>query len=418
MTKKKNNNKEKKKEKKISKQVAIPKGFLFKAVSASIKTSSQPDRTSRPDVALIVSEYPAAAAAVFTTNKLKAAPVKLSIKAIKSGAARAVIVNSGNANACTGAQGLKDAQDTVKVTAKALGLSPKEVLVASTGVIGELLPMDRLINGLLKASLVLDSTVEDVARAIMTTDTYPKVVSRSFRLDGKKVTLTGVAKGSGMIAPNMATMLCFLITDAAVMPKVLDRILRRSVGLSFNRITVDGDCSTNDTLAILANGAAGNSSLKDLRSDASARMQKAVDEVTYELSRMVAKDGEGATKLIEVYIKGAKSDTDAEHAAMAVANSLLVKTAVYGCDANWGRIACAVGYSGAALKEEKINIFFNRVKVVSNGRPTGKDLEAARQMAGDTVKITLDLGLGRGESRALTCDLTEKYIEINAEYRT
>ena len=400
------------KKKNTPKQVAVPKGFLFKAVAAAI------NKPNRPDVALIVSDRPAAAAAVFTTNKLKAAPVKLSIKAIKSGAARAVVVNSGNANACTGSQGLKDAQNTVAVTAKALGLSPKDMLVASTGVIGELLPMDRLISGVLEASLVLDSTVEDVAGAIMTTDTYPKVVSLSFRLDGKKVTLTGVAKGSGMIAPNMATMLCFLITDAAVMPKALDRMLRRSVDLSFNRITVDGDCSTNDTVVILANGAAGNTPIKSLRSDGLARMQKAVDEVTYELSKMIAKDGEGATKLIEVHVKGAKNDADAERAAMAVANSMLVKTAVYGRDANWGRIVCAAGYSGAALKEEKINIFFNRVKLVSNGCPTGKDLEAAREMAGDTVKITLDLGLGRGESRALTCDLTEKYIEINAEYRT
>ncbi len=399
------------------KRVAVPKGFLFKSVSAGIKTG-QPGGAARPDIALIVSDRPAAAAAVFTTNKLKAAPVKVSIKAIKSGVARAVIVNSGNANACTGPQGLKDAQNTVAVTAKALGLSSKEVLVASTGVIGELLPMDRLISGVLKAALELDSTVEDVARAIMTTDTYPKTSSRSFRLDGKKVTLTGIAKGSGMIAPNMATMLCFLVTDSAVTTKVLDQILRRSVDLSFNRITVDGDCSTNDTVMILANGAAGNTPIKNLRSDEATRMQKAVNEVTYELSRMVAKDGEGATKLIEVHVKGAKTDADAGLAAMAVANSLLVKTAVYGRDANWGRIVCAAGYSGAALKEEKINIFFNRLKVVSNGRPTGKDLEAAREMAGDTLKITLNLGLGHGESRALTCDLTEKYIEINADYRT
>ncbi len=400
------------KKKNISKQIAVPKGFLFKAVAAGIKNPG------RPDVALIVSDRPAAAAAVFTTNRLKAAPVKLSMKAIKSGAARAVVVNSGNANACTGSQGLKDAQDTVAVAAKALGISPKDMLVASTGVIGELLPMDRLINAVLEASLVLDSSVEDVARAIMTTDTYPKVVSRSFRLDGKKVTITGVAKGSGMIAPDMATMLSFLITDAAVMPKALDRMLRRSVDLSFNRITVDGDCSTNDTVLILANGAAGNAPIKSLRSDGLARMQKAVDEVTYELSKLVAKDGEGATKLIEVHVKGARTEADAGLAAMAVANSLLVKTAIYGRDANWGRIVCAAGYSGAALKEEKINIFFNRIKVVSNGRPTGKNFEAAREMAGDTLKITLNLGLGSGESRALTCDLTEKYIEINAEYRT
>jgi len=391
----------------------------IKGAAATGKKGVAPSgkRPARNDVALIVSDRPASAAAVFTTNKVKAAPVRLAMKKIRSGQARAIVVNSGNANACTGARGMEDARVTADFAAGALGINAGEVLVASTGVIGEPLPMDRLVRGVLDAALVLDGSVEDVARAIMTTDTVPKVSARTLIIGGKRVTLTGIAKGSGMIAPNMATMLCFLVTDAAVEPKALDTMLRRAVGRSFNRITVDGDRSTNDTAMILANGAAGNRAI-NLRSADLPKLQDAMNRVTWELSRMIAADGEGASRLVEVYVKNARTESDAEKAAMAIANSMLVKTAVYGRDANWGRILAAAGYSAAVVREEKASIFINRVKVASAGMSTGRDKAAAREMDSGDIVITLDLGLGSGEARVMTCDLTEKYIVINAQYRT
>lgn len=391
--------------------IVAPKGFSFKAVSAAIK------KPGRLDVAVIFSDRPTAAAAVFTTNKVKAAPVLDGIKKIRSGAARAIVVNSGNANACTGSQGIADVKAAAETAAEALGVKPGEVLVSSTGVIGLPLPMDRLLPGVKSAASALDGTLDDVARAIMTTDTFAKAASRTVKLGGRRVTISGVAKGSGMIAPNMATMLAFIITDAAVDAALLSEALKNAVKYSFNRITVDGDRSTNDTAVLLANGAAGNAAIQAGTPDAE-KFMKVVGEVTYELSRMIAKDGEGATKLIEVCVKGAKNERDAERAAMAIANSPLVKTAVNGRDANWGRILCAAGYSGAALREDKIAVLINKVKIVSGGLAAGKDAQAAKAMEADQVNITIDLGVGAAEACVLSCDLTEKYIRINAEYRT
>lgn len=388
-----------------------PKGFTFKAVSAGIRYKG------RPDLALIVSDRPAAAAAVFTTNRVQAAPVKLSKRRVARGEARAIVVNAGNANACTGPRGREDARAMADITGAALGLKSRDVLVASTGVIGEPLPMDRVSQGILGAALAAEGTLDDLADSIRTTDTVRKVANRRIRIGGKRVHLAGVAKGSGMIAPNMATMLAFVVTDAAVRSNVLDEIFRKAADRSFNRITVDGDCSTNDTAMILANGAAGHRPL-GRRSPELSRFEKALGEILSDLSRMIARDGEGARHLIEVEVRGAVNAVDAEKSARAIADSLLVKTAVTGRDANWGRIVCAAGYSGARIDEEKVDVLMNRVKIVSRGRPTGRDEEAAEAMSADTVRITLNLRLGKASAEVLTCDLTEKYIEINAEYRS
>jgi len=297
-----------------------------------------------------------------------------------------------------------------------LGDTAGQVFVCSTGVIGEPLPMDRLVPGVLSASLELDGTIEDVAQAMMTTDSFPKIVSRRFRIDGKPVTVTGVAKGAGMIAPNMATMLCFIVTDGGISHQMLDRIFRISVNRSFNRITVDGDRSTNDTAIVMANGASGVG-LK-AGTDGLRRFENALSEVTYDLARLIVKDGEGASKIVEVMVTGARREDDADRVARTIANSLLVKTAVYGQDANWGRIVCAAGYSGVAVREEKLELRVNKVPILVRGRATGKDKDASRRMQGTEVTLHLDLGLGKASARVLTCDLTEKYIQINAEYRT
>ncbi len=391
-------------------KIAAPKRFLFGAVSAGIR------KPGRKDVAVIFSELPCAAAAVFTTNQVKAAPVRLGMKVARRGAARAVVVNSGNANACTGPQGLEDARMTASVAGSALGLPANQVFVCSTGVIGEPLPMDRLVPGVLDAAVKLDANAEDVAQAIMTTDLFPKLVSRRFRVEGKTVTVTGLAKGAGMIAPNMATMLGFILTDAGIAPKALDALFRTAVNQSFNRITVDGDRSTNDTALVMANGASGV--VLKRGTDSLRLFGKALSEVAYDLSRLIVKDGEGASKLVEVLVTGASREQDADRVARTVANSLLVKTAVYGQDANWGRIVCAAGYSGVVVREGRMELRINGVPVVSGGLPTGKDKEASRRMRGSEVKVHLELGLGKATARVLTCDLTEKYIEINAEYRT
>jgi glutamate N-acetyltransferase/amino-acid N-acetyltransferase len=390
----------------------IPRGFLFSTVEAAIK------KPGRKDLALIYSEVEANAAGAFTTNKVKAAPVKLDMKKIISGKGQAIIVNSGNANACTGKQGMLDAGETAGLTARILGIKPHLVYTCSTGVIGTPMPMEKirpkipeLLNGLGR------STVEDVAAAIMTTDTFPKVVRKSVRVGGKTGTVTGICKGAGMICPNMATMLCFLITDIAVRQKALDRALKDSVKKTFNRITIDGDMSTNDTVIIMANGLLGNPELTE-KSESYAAFRNALYEVMYELSRLIVKDGEGATKVIEIEVKGARNYTDAEKAAFAAANSNLVKTAVYGNDANWGRIMAAIGYSGVEIKEEKTDIYFGKVKVAKGGLSTGKDKEAGDVLKGKHIKIVVDLHYGKASAKVLTCDMTEEYIRINADYRT
>ena len=390
----------------------VPKGFLFSAVEAAIK------KPGRKDLALIYSETESNMAGAFTTNMVKAAPVCVDISKIQSGKGQAIIINSGNANACTGKKGMRDAMEMTRLVAQGLKLKTSRVYVSSTGVIGSPLPMERirtmmhdLLAGLGKFS------IHDVAHAIMTTDTFPKVISRTVEMNGKTGTITGICKGAGMICPHMATMLCFLMTDIAVNQRTLDKTLRDAVKRSFNRITVDGDMSTNDTVLIMANGMLGNPEITG-KSKSYRVFHDVLSDVTYELSKLIARDGEGATKFIEIEVKGARSETDAEKAAFSVANSNLVKTALYGNDANWGRIMAALGYSGIGFAEEKTDIYIGKVNVVRRGLSNGKDEEANKVLKGKDIRIIIDLHLGRSSARVLTCDLTEEYIRVNATYRT
>lgn len=395
----------------ISKKIT-PNGFIFATAEAAIK------KPGRKDLALIYSEQEAVVAGMFTVNKVKAAPVRLDMKRIKSGKGQAIVVNSGNANACTGKQGMTDAIAMTAQTAKLLKLSQGLVYVCSTGVIGTPMPMERVTTGISGlAENIGKATMQDVAAAIMTTDTFPKIVSKRINLEGKTVTVTGICKGAGMICPNMATMLCFIMTDANISKTALAAALKDSVQLSFNRITIDGDMSTNDTVLVLANGMAGNSVVKE-GSAAFKTFSSALSAICYELGKMVVQDGEGATKLIEIEIKNARNQAEAVKAALAVANSMLVKTAIYGNDANWGRIMCAIGYSGITIKEEKTDISLNGLRIVTKGLGTGRDKEANEKLKSRDVKIAVDLHLGKGAAKVLTCDLTEGYVKINAEYRT
>ncbi|MBI5195932.1 MAG: bifunctional glutamate N-acetyltransferase/amino-acid acetyltransferase ArgJ [Nitrospirae bacterium] len=387
-------------------------GFKFSAVSAGIKTPG------RKDLCLISSEAVSNIAGVFTTNKIKAAPVKLDTSKIASGKGQAIIANSGNANACTGARGMKDAKETAASLAKELGISPMLVYVASTGVIGHPLPAGNIktaIPGLVKKLSV--HSLPDAADAIMTTDTFPKIVSRKININGKTGTIAGIAKGAGMISPNMATMLCFIVTDIAVEPNALNSALKNAVKTTFNMLTIDNDMSTNDTVLLMANGALKNSPLRK-NSPSYRKFKNALTEVSYNLTKMIAMDGEGATKLIEVIVKGARTEADAEKVCRAIANSLLVKTAIYGQDPNWGRIMAAIGYSGADVQEEKISISLNGLKLVSRGKGRGNEASLRKTLSKNEIIITVDLSLGKKEARVLTCDLTEGYIKINASYTT
>lgn len=397
---------------KASPSIKTPNGFFFSVTEAAIK------KPGRKDFALIFSEAESAIAGTFTTNLVQAAPVQLCKQKIKSGRGQAIIVNSGNANACTGRQGMKDARDMVALVSRQLGIGSGLTYICSTGVIGTPLPMPRILPAIGPLAGGLGSaSFDDVAGAIMTTDTFPKTAVRQIRLGDKTGTISGICKGAGMIAPNMATMLCFILTDIAVEEKTLHAALKIAVGKSFNRITIDGDMSTNDTALIMANGVLGNKALTKKSSEFPA-FQKLLDELTYELSMLIVKDGEGATKLVEVLIRGAKKEADAEKAALAIANSSLVKTAIYGNDANWGRIMAAVGYSGISFNPEKTDVYFNKVKVVKNGIMNNKDKEATEEMKKKELKIVVDLHAGKASAKVLTCDLTEDYIRINAEYRT
>lgn len=389
-----------------------PKGFFFSVTEAAIK------KPGRKDLALIFSETEASIAGTFTKNTVKAAPVQLCMRKITSGRGQAIIVNSGNANACTGRQGMKDAHDMVAEASKQLGVGIGLTYICSTGVIGTPMPMQRVLPAISPLTGGMgNASFDDIARAIMTTDTFPKIASRKIRIQGKQGTIAGICKGAGMIAPNMATMLCFILTDIAVEKKALHAALKSAVGKSFNRITIDGDMSTNDTALIMANGVVGNRQFTAKSAEFSA-FQKALDELTYELSSLIVKDGEGATKIVEVVVQNAKTEKAAEQAALAIANSSLVKTAIYGNDANWGRIMAAVGYSGISFNPEKTDVFFNKVKVVKNGVMNNKDKEATEEMKKKELKITVDLHAGKASVKVLTCDLTEDYIRINAEYRT
>ncbi len=394
-----------------SEKYLVP-GFKASVMAAGIK------KRGGLDLALIVSEREASAAGVFTGNKVKAAPVLVSQGHIKTGRARAIIANSGNANACTGEAGLKSARSTVQAAARELGISVEQVLVASTGVIGAPLNAETIEMAL--PALVRGLAAEAVPRvvdAIMTTDSFPKLSLYEGKAGGKPYKVVGMAKGAGMIMPDMATMLCFILTDIAVDPARLSEALGWGVERTFNRITVDGDMSTNDTVFVLANGAAGNGNLnpEDFK-----EFRGGLTRVMEDLSALIVRDGEGATKLIRITIKGAATPADALAAARTVANSALVKTAFYGSDPNWGRIMAALGRSGIRMREEGVAIWVDEVKIVEKGMGQGPEPEAkaAAVMKGKEFSLTVDLHEGEFEDHITTCDLTHEYVTINADYRT
>lgn len=395
--------------------VTAPTGFLAAGVHADVKGKGG----SKKDVAVLFSRVPCTAAGVYTLNKVKAAPVVLSDLRLKAGRLQAVVANSGNANACTGEQGMKDAVFMAELTARKLGLEPDAVAVASTGVIGVPLPMDRVARGITQAAAALSPEGgHDAALAIMTTDTFDKQFAVQVELSGTPVTIGAMAKGSGMIHPNMATMLGFVTTDAAVDAGALHVALKAATDKSFNMITVDGDTSTNDMVVALANGLAKNPRIM-VGSAEYGIFAAALEEVLIHLAREIARDGEGATKLLEVRVKGAPTVADARKAARAVCQSPLVKTAVFGEDANWGRVLAALGYSGAEFNPAGVDLWLGDLPMMKAGAPLPLDEEAAAKILKEkTVVFTADLHSGDAEATAWGCDLSYDYVKINGSYRT
>ncbi|MDH3453766.1 MAG: bifunctional glutamate N-acetyltransferase/amino-acid acetyltransferase ArgJ [Desulfuromonadales bacterium] len=393
---------------------AIPKGFKVAACSAGIKKSG------KLDLALICADKPVECAGVFTTNKVAAAPVKITESRVRQGLCQAILINSGNANACTGAPGLQDARRCGDLVAESLDIAPELVAVSSTGVIGLPLPMHCFEEHVPNLCRMLSHDQFDgVARAMMTTDAFPKISGRTITIGGQEVRLLGLAKGAGMIHPDMATMLAFVVTDALLADGLLETSLRQAVNTSFNRITVDRDTSTNDMTLLLASGEAENREIGDGSAELGL-FNDALGEILLDLAKMIARDGEGATKLVRIQINGAASDDDALLAARSVATSQLVKTAFFGEDANWGRIIAAVGYSGADVDPDQVSILFDNVAMVAKGLGLGSEQEA---MASQILKkpeftVTVDLALGEGSAYYYTSDLTYDYVRINAAYRS
>jgi len=398
---------------KLSGGVTAAAGFQAGTASAGIKYKA------RKDIAVIYSIVPAVAAGVFTTNRVKAAPVLVSMERLDGGKVQAIVVNSGNANACNGEQGMDDALSMAAAAAAAIGIPEKHVLVASTGVIGQKMPMDKVLPGILQAVGDLSAVGgAKAAEAIMTTDTFPKEAARQTVVGGKTVTVGGMAKGAGMIHPDMATLLCFLTTDAAVSPACLRRALQHAVSCSFNMVTVDRDTSTNDMAIILANGLAGNPEI-DGEGDDYVLFRDALTDVCVSLAMDIARDGEGATKLIQVEVRNALTLEDARLAARAVAGSNLVKAAIFGRDANWGRVLCAAGYSGADFDPGRVDIFLGDEQVAQNGCSLKFSEERALEVLNkDTVRVVLDFNAGDSNATAWGCDLTYDYVRINGDYRT
>ncbi|OHB43236.1 MAG: bifunctional ornithine acetyltransferase/N-acetylglutamate synthase [Planctomycetes bacterium GWB2_41_19] len=395
--------------------IVAPKGFKAGATYCGIKTIKD-----SLDLGIIFSEFPATGAALFTTNQIYAAPVKLSRKVAPKGHIRAFVINSGNANACTGEQGYKDAEEMARIAARCLKISEDEIIVASTGIIGRGLPMGKIAAGIKAAATSLGNTPthgNNVARAIMTTDTKQKDIAVRLKINNKDVIVGGITKGAGMIAPNLATMLCFLTTDVSISTLLLNECLRNAVESSFNRITIDGHMSTNDTIAIIANGASGvNITSKGPELQV---FQEGLNYVTSYLAKAIVKDGEGATKFIQIDVVGARSRSDATKIARSVADSPLVKTAINGCDPNWGRIVSAAGYAGVELDESKTNLYINDILIFAKGMPTQCDLnKLGTSMKGSDITIRLELGLGNCSDTVWTCDLSHEYVTINAEYHT
>ncbi|MGG4094766.1 bifunctional glutamate N-acetyltransferase/amino-acid acetyltransferase ArgJ [Paenibacillus lautus] len=395
--------------------IVTPQGFKAAGLHCGLK------KTDRNDLGVIVCDVPAVAAAVYTTNLFQAAPLKVTRESLQDGKLRAIVVNSGNANACTGKQGEEDAYSMRASTAEQFGLEENDVAVASTGVIGELLKMDRVSSGItgLPARLSGGSEgAESFSQAILTTDLVKKEACVTVQINGTKVTIAGTAKGSGMIHPNMATMLGFMTTDAVIGQEALQLLLRQTTNLTFNMITVDGDTSTNDMLVAMASGLAGHKALSPEHPDWDA-FAAGFHYVCQQLAKAIARDGEGASRLIEVRVNGAESDDDAQALAKTIIGSSLVKSAVFGADANWGRIIAAVGRAGRPVNPETVDIAIGPISVLEQSRPVAFDEDAALvYLQGDTVDIDVKLHIGNGSATAWGCDLTYDYVRINAAYRT
>jgi glutamate N-acetyltransferase/amino-acid N-acetyltransferase len=411
-------------------------GYRAAGVACGVRGATVAEESVQPDLALVACDRPAAAAAVFTTNAFKAAPVLYDQALLSrshsttittsSTSCQAIVINAGNANACTGEQGLRDAERMAHLAEEMLGLPAGSVFVMSTGVIGRLLPMDKIEAGIRAAAGALSPTGgADAARAILTTDLVPKEAFLRPEIGGVPISIGGMAKGSGMIHPSLApvgalhaTMLVAIVTDAAASADLLNVALKHAVDASFNRITVDGDTSTNDTVLLLASGAAGNPILEPDSEDYQA-FESALTEVCVALARAIARDGEGATRLVEIVVQGAVGDGEAEQAAKTVATSPLVKTAIFGADPNWGRVLAAVGRSRVQVDPTRVDLWLSDVHLVAGGEPLPFDLDAARAaLQLPEVRFTVDLGLGPGQATVWTCDLSYQYIEINAEYHT
>ncbi|WP_026485822.1 bifunctional ornithine acetyltransferase/N-acetylglutamate synthase [Caldanaerobius polysaccharolyticus] len=396
--------------------VTAPEGFLAAGVHCGIKRYKK-------DVAVVYSRVPAVAAGVFTTNRVKAAPLKITMENLRDKRAQVIVANSGNANACTGERGMKDAKEMAELTAKELGCRTEDVVVASTGVIGVRMPMEKVRDGIIQCCRnVSKEGGVDAACAIMTTDTFKKEMAVKIDVSGKKVTIGGMAKGSGMIHPNMATMLCFITTDASIEADALEKALRRATVRSFNMISVDGDTSTNDMAVVLANGLAGNRPIQWGTEDFDA-FYRGLETVCVELAKMMARDGEGATKFMEVEVKNAPDELSAVKAARSITRSNLVKAAIFGEDANWGRIICAVGYSGIDFNPELVDIYIcskaGELILAQNGMGLDFSEDKAREILKEKdIKVIVDLKQGYGHATAWGCDLSYDYVKINGSYRT
>lgn len=400
----------------IEGDLSAPAGFKVGTAGGGINSPAG----SRKDLMVIDAGASASAAAVFTTNKVQAAPVLLSKQHIQTGTAQAIVVNSGNANACNGDAGMQDAQEMVRLVAEGLSIPSEQVLIASTGVIGRPMPMDAVRSGIREALARLEpGTDQDAAEAIMTTDTVPKTSAVRCDINGKSATIGGIAKGAGMICPDMATMIAVLTTDASIAPGALKAALKQAVGKSFNCITVDGDMSTNDTVFLIANGAAGHPMITRPKGSDYKAFVKALEHVCTDLARQIARDGEGATKLVEIRVNGAASDEDARTIGMSVANSALVKTAIYGHDPNWGRIICAVGYADAPSDPDAIDLYLCGHQLTNDGQGLPLDEPMMRKaLEADEIPMVIDLKSGEGTATIWTCDMSHEYVTINAEYTT
>lgn len=397
--------------------IPLPEGFIAAGISSGISNAK------KPDLAIFYSTKPCNAAAVFTTNQVKAASVIVSEQKIRSGKAQAIVANSGCANACTGKQGLSDAKKMCADTAKALGIEENQVLVASTGVIGKFLPMKKIQNGIKKLAAMIQSPNLQISKslisavsAILTTDTVPKISVKQLSFNGKRYTIWGCAKGAGMIHPKLATMLAFIFTDAWLSSATMKKMLKEAVERSFNCLSVDGDTSTNDTVFFLSNGTSGVTLKK--REELQI-FQNTLTEVCSSLAEQIASDGEGATKRIDIFVNGARSDADAKKIAETVATSPLVKTAIFGKDPNWGRIMAAIGRAQAKVEPEKIEIALNHLTIAKKGAAVPVSMQKAREALNrKTVPICIELNLGKGSARYTTCDFSYDYVKINADYTT